>query len=56
MSYKFIKTKDDDNHFDCTNVTIEVETEQRQELINAFIEFLSGCGFSTEDLKEDWYA
>jgi len=53
--YKFTKTKDETNKFDYTDVTIEVDSETRQELINSFIEFLAGCGFSVEDLKEDWY-
>lgn len=54
--YTFKKIPDLDNEFDASTVTIEVDAVDRQELINTFIEFLSGCGFSTEDLKEDWYA
>lgn len=53
--YKFIKTKDENNEFDCTKVTIECDTVNRQDLINTFIEFLAASGYTVEDLKEEWY-
>lgn len=56
MQHKFTKDIDPDNKYDCTKVTVEVDTVERQELINSFIEFLAGCGYNVEDLKEDWYA
>jgi glycine cleavage system regulatory protein len=53
--YTFKKTKDPDNEYDCNVVTIECDSNERQELINTFIEFLAGCGFSVKDLKDEWY-
>lgn len=54
--YQFKKTPDLDNPFDASTVTVEVDTVERQELINSFIEFLAGCGYHVEDLKEEWYS
>jgi len=54
--YTFKKDRDPDNEFDTSIVTIEVDTVDRQELINSFIEFLAGCGYNVDDLKEEWYA
>lgn len=54
--YKFIKKKDPENKFDNTTVVMTVDAIERQELINAFIEFLGASGFSTKDLEEEWYA
>ena len=53
--YTFKKTKDEENQYDCTNVTIELETVDRQEVINTFIEFLAACGYNVNDLKDEWY-
>ena len=55
MKITFTKDRDLTNEFDTTKVVLEVETESKQEVINAFIEFLAGSGFSVEDLKEEWY-
>ena len=51
MQYKFIKEKDPDNRFDTTRVTIECDTVDKQELLEAFYDFLDGCGFHTADLR-----
>lgn len=44
--YTFSKKMDPDNRFDCTNVTVEVDTVSLNDLIEAFGEFLKGCGYS----------
>lgn len=48
MSYKFIKTTDDENLFDNLNVTVEIPNGQGitlADLADAFEAFLKGCGF-----------
>lgn len=51
--YIFKSLKDPDNEFSITDITFEVETVDRSELIEEFIRFLSGCGYNTKDLEED---
>jgi hypothetical protein len=43
--YKFIKYIDKDNEFDTTKVIHIVETENLNELLEAFEVFLKGCQF-----------
>ena len=45
--YKFIKTKDQDNPYDTTNVTIEIVTDgvTTDNLCETFEKFLKACGF-----------
>lgn len=52
--YKFIKTKNETNKFDLTNVTIEVvdSDSSLDDLVQSFGEFLAACGYSTKLLKE----
>lgn len=54
--YKFIKTKDVENRFDNTNVSIESESISLPELLEDFADFLRGCGFQIDghlDVIED---
>ncbi len=51
--YRFVKEKDFDNVYDKTRVIIEVESVFRDDLVNAFIEFLAASGFDTQDLKDN---
>lgn len=44
--YKFIKIKDPDNEHDKVNVKFSVETNYLPDLLEAFKEFLLGCGYS----------
>lgn len=44
--YTFTKEKDPDNKFDNTKVVIELDTENRSDLLEVFREFLLACGFS----------
>jgi hypothetical protein len=48
--YIFKKLKDENNHFDTTTVTMEVETCGLVELIEAFEEFLAASGFGMNKL------
>lgn len=50
MSYVFKKTKDPDNRFDNTDVTVELDHNEQslQDLIEAFEGFLRGCGFKVD--------
>ncbi len=54
--YKFIKTPDPDNHHDKTTVIIRVDAVTLDDLVEAFEEFLKGCGFifdGTLDIVEE---
>lgn len=42
---KFIKTKDETNHFDHTNLIMETESETLGDLLEDFTDFLKGCGY-----------
>lgn len=44
--YTFTKVPDPNNRFDFTTVTVELEADGLQDLIEAFEEFLAGCSFS----------
>jgi hypothetical protein len=52
--YIFKSIKDPDNKFDTTQVTFEIETSNRSDLIEEFIRFLNACGYGTKDLEEDF--
>jgi hypothetical protein len=43
--YTFIKRKDPENRFDCTDVKIRVESPSLNDVLEAFEEFLKACGF-----------
>jgi len=54
-TYKFVKLKDmEHNNYDNTDITISVETVAREDLIKEFINFIRACGFSVQDLEEEW--
>ncbi len=52
--YKFIKTKDETNSYDTTNVTVEVTDSNvlLSDLLQSIGEFLLACGYSPEALRE----
>jgi len=53
MSKYILKSiKDPTNQFEISDITFEIDTLSRTELIEQFIIFLSACGFNTEDLRE----
>ena len=49
--YIFKHIKDETNKFDISDITFEVETTDRSELIEEFIRFLDACGYNTKDLE-----
>jgi len=55
--YKFIKTPDPDNHFECASVEMEVNTVDLHVLLEEFQGFLTACGFringEIDIVKED---
>lgn len=51
--YEFIKYRELENKFDYTAVKFEVETCDRQEMIEAFEEFLRACGYQVGSLVEE---
>ena len=51
--YIFKHIKDDDNRFDIADITFEVETCNRDALIEEFIRFLDACGYNTKDMKDE---
>jgi uncharacterized membrane protein len=51
--YEFKKIKDPENQFDITNVSIEVESESMNDVIEAFEEFLAACGFIFDRTKKN---
>lgn len=54
--YIFKKLKDENNPYDKTNITLELEAESLTELFEAFEDFLKGSGFQfsgTIDTVED---
>jgi len=56
MSYKFIKTKDAENRYDISSITIEVDTPDLLKIIEEFEVFLKACGFHFDghlDIVED---
>lgn len=46
--YIFTKLKDQSNDFDKTKVIIECETEDKQDLLECFKEFLVACGYTVK--------
>lgn len=50
--YIFKSLKDPENTFSVTDITFEVETVNRSEIIEAFIYFLKASGYNTRDLEE----
>lgn len=46
MEYVLKKKRDPDNRFDTTYVIHVIETENLEDLLDGFTEFLKGCGFS----------
>jgi hypothetical protein len=56
MSYKFVKTRDPENHFDNSDVLIRTDSHDLLELLEEFENFLKACGFSLEghlDIVQD---
>lgn len=52
-SYSFIKRRNESNKYDTTDVRITVErSADRNELLQAFKEFLLACGFSIAQDEE----
>lgn len=43
--YKFIKERDDNNTFDITEITFDVEAVQLEDLVQEFELFLKASGF-----------
>jgi len=43
--YVFMKNPDEKNQFDLSTVTIELETDNKSDLIEHFEDFLKACGF-----------
>lgn len=50
--YIFKSIKDPENRFDITEVTFEIDTVNREELVEQFIAFLKACGYGTKDLED----
>jgi regulator of RNase E activity RraB len=53
-NYKFIKTPDGSNRFDDTTVTVELPAESLDNINDAYMEFLRGCGFSVDGKNFDF--
>lgn len=51
-TYVFKSIKDPDNTYDISDITFEVETLKKSDLIEQFVIFLQACGYSVEDLDE----
>jgi len=43
--FTFTKTKDPENKFDISNVTMEIEAENLRDILEHFEDFLKACGF-----------
>lgn len=43
--FTFTKTKDPENEFDISNVTMEIEAENLRDILEYFQDFLKACGF-----------
>ena len=52
MKVTFKKEKTGDNPFDCTEVTISVDSYDKSVIIEAFERFLLACGYSCNSLEE----
>lgn len=44
--YKFTKKPDEDNRFDLTTIEVRVDSPVLDDILDAFTEFLAGCGFN----------
>lgn len=51
--YIFKSIKDHDNKFEVADITFEIDTVERDLLIEEIIHFLKACGYPTKDLEED---
>jgi len=53
MGYKFIKTRDTENPYDLSTITVEIEENELtyNEIIREFATFLHSCGFTS--IKRD---
>ena len=51
--YIFKSLKDPDNEFSISEVTFEIDTDRKSELVVEFVNFLRACGYSTKDLEEN---
>jgi len=49
-TYILKSTKDPNNKFEITDITFEIDTTSREDLIEEFVHFLKACGYSTYDL------
>jgi hypothetical protein len=54
MAYEFRKTRDKDNNFDVTSVTVLLEHNEHtlDEMLDAFSDFLKACGWSVDGTIE----
>ena len=52
-TYIFKKLKDKTNHYDTTEIEMIVETVDRQELLERFIDFLQVSGYNIKDLQDE---
>ncbi len=52
-TYIFKKLKDKTNPYDTTEVEMIVETVDRQELLERFIDFLQVSGYNVKDLEDE---
>lgn len=43
--FKFLKTKDEDNRFDTSNVLVTSDAETLEDILTDFEDFLRGCGY-----------
>lgn len=54
MSTYILKSiKDPENKFEISDITFEIDTTSREDLIEEFISFLKACGYSTDDLDNN---
>jgi len=50
--YIFKSIKDPNNRFDISDITFEIDSVDRDDIVEQFLIFLSACGYLTTDLKE----
>ena len=51
--YIFKSIKDPENSYEISDVTFEIDSVSRGDLVEEFIRFLNACGYGTTDLEED---
>ena len=51
--YIFKSIKDPDNKFDISDITFEVETVSKSELVDQFILFMEACGYNMAEDREE---